>query len=436
MKTVHETFGWAVGYASAHSRRFSVAKVVALIRSASSRVRPFVFVSALIAPLIALSACGGGGEEKATKGGRGNQGPAQVGFVVVQQTSVAQLADLAARVVAFQQSEVRPQVAGIVRRRFFTEGALVRAGQTLYEIDPRLYRAQANEATANLNSARANAEATRVRAERYRPLAEIEAVSRQDYTDAAAQARQAAAAVEQSRAQLETARVNLSFTRVPAPITGRIGRSYFTEGALVTTNQTDPLAVIQRLDPIFVDIQQSAADLLTLRRELASGGVIPASAAVRLRLEDGSDFGQTGSVQFAEVMVNAQTGTVTLRARFPNPQGILLPGMFVRAQFAQAINQRAILVPQQAVKRDPKGLATVFVVGPNDTAVQKTVQADRTQGAFWVVTGGLKPGDKVITQGTANLRPNAKIRPVPANAPQSIQPKPAGNQPSAPAKAG
>ncbi len=321
MKKVNETFEWAGGYASAHSRRFFVAKVASLIRSASSRVRPFLFVPVLIA----LSACGGGGAEKAGGNGRGNQGPAEVGFVVVRQTSVAQTADLAARVVAFQQSEVRPQVAGLIRRRFFTEGALVRAGQTLYEIDPRLYRAQANEATANLNSARANAEATRVRAERFRPLAEIEAVSRQDYTDAAAQARQAAAAVEQSRAQLETARVNLSFTRVPAPITGRIGRSYFTEGALVTTNQADPLAVIQRLDPIFVDIQQSAADLLALRRELASGGVVPASAAVRLRLEDGSDYGQTGTVQFAEVMVNAQTGTVTLRARFPNPQGCCCP---------------------------------------------------------------------------------------------------------------
>ncbi|PZO75718.1 MAG: efflux transporter periplasmic adaptor subunit [Sphingomonas hengshuiensis] len=432
MKKVNETFEWAGGYASAHSRRFFVAKVASLIRSASSRVRPFLFVPVLIA----LSACGGGGAEKAGGNGRGNQGPAEVGFVVVRQTSVAQTADLAARVVAFQQSEVRPQVAGLIRRRFFTEGALVRAGQTLYEIDPRLYRAQANEATANLNSARANAEATRVRAERFRPLAEIEAVSRQDYTDAAAQARQAAAAVEQSRAQLETARVNLSFTRVPAPITGRIGRSYFTEGALVTTNQADPLAVIQRLDPIFVDIQQSAADLLALRRELASGGVVPASAAVRLRLEDGSDYGQTGTVQFAEVMVNAQTGTVTLRARFPNPQGVLLPGMFVRAQFAQAINRRAILVPQQAVKRDPKGQATVFIVGPNDTAVQKVVQADRTQGEFWVVTGGIDPGDRVITQGTANLRPNAKIRAVPATTPQSIRPRPADDQPSAPEKAG
>ncbi|MEP9401268.1 efflux RND transporter periplasmic adaptor subunit [Sphingomonas sp. VNH70] len=386
--------------------------------------------------ILSLAACGGK-DASSEKKGKGDRGPATVGFVVVRPTSVAQTIDLAARVVAYQQSEVRPQVAGIIRRRYFTEGALVRAGQTLYEIDPRLYRAQANEAVANLNSARANAEATRIRAERYRPLAEIEAVSRQDYTDAAAQARQAAAAVEQSRAQLQTAQVNLSFTRVPAPITGRIGRSYFTEGALVTTGQADPLAVIQRLDPIFVDIQQSSADLLALRRSLASGGAVPASAAVRLQLEDGSTYGATGTVQFAEVMVNAQTGTVTLRARFPNPDGVLLPGMFVRASLAQAINTRAMLVPQQAVKRDPKGQATVFVVGPGDTAVQKVIQADRTQGQFWVVTGGLNPGDKVIVQGTANLRPKAKIRPVPANAPQRIAPpQHQGDNASAPAKAG
>jgi len=386
--------------------------------------------------ILSLAACGGK-DASSEKKGKGDRGPATVGFVVVRPTSVAQTIDLAARVVAYQQSEVRPQVAGIIRRRYFTEGALVRAGQTLYEIDPRLYRAQANEAVANLNSARANAEATRIRAERYRPLAEIEAVSRQDYTDAAAQARQAAAAVEQSRAQLQTAQVNLSFTRVPAPITGRIGRSYFTEGALVTTGQADPLAVIHRLDPIFVDIQQSSADLLALRRSLASGGAVPASAAVRLQLEDGSTYGATGTVQFAEVMVNAQTGTVTLRARFPNPDGVLLPGMFVRASLAQAINTRAMLVPQQAVKRDPKGQATVFVVGPGDTAVQKVIQADRTQGQFWVVTGGLNPGDKVIVQGTANLRPKAKIRPVPANAPQRIAPpQQQGDNASAPAKAG
>lgn len=367
---------------------------------------------------MALSACSGGADEQS----RRPPPVPQVGFVVVEQKNVPLVVELTARVAAYQMAEVRPQVSGIIKRRFFTEGALVREGQTLYEIDPRLYRAAANEARANLQSARANAEAMRVRAERFRPLAEAEAVSRQEYTDAAAQARQAAAAVAQGQAQLDTAQINLRFTAVPAPITGRIGRSLFTQGALVTSNQADPLAVIQRLDPIFVDIQQSSADLLALRRSLANGGAAPASASVRLILEDGSTYPQTGTVQFSEVMVNASTGTVTLRASFANPDGLLLPGMFVRARFAQAIDTSAILVPQAALSRTARGVATVFIVGPGNKAVQRTVTAERTQGAFWVVTKGLKAGEKVIVQGLANVKPDAAIRPVPADSPQKVAP--------------
>ncbi|AXJ96820.1 efflux transporter periplasmic adaptor subunit [Sphingomonas sp. FARSPH] len=377
-------------------------------------------VTALAATL-ALSACGDGSAKD--KGARGaNQGPVTVGYVVVQPSDAAMVTELAGRTSAYESSDVRPQVNGIIRRRFFTEGTIVRKGQPLYEIDPRLYRASVNQAQANLLSAQANAEATRIQADRYRPLAQIEAVSKQDYTNAVATARQAAASVAQNRAALETARVNLSFTTVPAPITGRIGRSLYTVGALVSSSQTDPLAQIQRLDPMFVDIQQSAADLLSLRRSLSQGGVIPASAQVRLMLEDGSDYGQTGTVEFAETVVDTQTGTVTLRARFPNPQGLLLPGMFVRARFAQAINTRAFLVPQQAVSRDPKGNATLFVVGPNNKAVQRSITADRTQGTNWVVTAGLNSGDKVIAQGLANVKPNQAIKPVPANAPQTVKP--------------
>lgn len=375
-----------------------------------------------------LSACGSGGSDKDKKA----PPPPQVGYVHVQQKNVPLTVELTGRVAAYQMSEVRPQVSGIIRKRFFTEGSLVRAGQTLYEIDPRLYRASANEARANLASAQANAEATRVRAERYRPLAEAEAVSKQDYTDAAAQARQAAAAVAQGRAQLETAQINLRFTSVPAPISGRIGRSLFTEGALVTSNQADPLTVIQRLDPIFVDIQQSSADLLTLRRSLAKQGTVPSSATVRLLLEDGSEYGQTGTVQFSEVMVNASTGTVTLRARFANPDGLLLPGMFVRARFAQAIDQNALLVPQSAVSRTARGAASVFVVGSNNKAVQRSITVDRTQGQYWVVTQGLKPDDKVIVQGLANVKPDAPIRPVPADSPQRVVPPPPGQGPAGP----
>ena len=385
------------------------------------RVRQMGAVS-LISIALAVSACG----KKDEKAGR-NKGTPDVGYVVVQPTSVPITIELAGRTSAYQSSEVRPQVSGLIRRRLFTEGSIVKQGQTLYEIDPRLYVAATNEARANLASAQANAEATRVKADRYKPLADIQAVAKQDYTDAAAQARQAVAAVGQNRAALETAQINLRFTRVPAPITGRIGRSLFTEGALVTASQTDPLTTIQRLDPMFVDIQQSSADLLALRRSLASGGATPGSAVVRLKLEDGSDYGQTGTVEFAEVMVNQATGTVTLRARFPNPQGILLPGMFVRASITQSVDNNAFLVPQAGVTRDAKGNATVLLVGPNGTAVQRSVVASRVVGQNWVITGGLKPGDKVITEGTGKAKPNEKVKAVPVGTKQNLTPPKQGD---------
>lgn len=386
----------------------------------------------VLASALLLASCGAGNSAGQQGGRSGPSGPPQVGYVVVQPTSVPMTVELAGRVTPYQMSQVRPQVAGIVQRRFFQEGAIVRKGETLYQIDPSLYRASVAQAAANLQNAEATLEAARVRADRYKPLAQMEAVSQQDYTDAVATARQASAQVAQNRAALQTAQINLRFTRVPAPITGRIGRSLFTEGALVTANQADPLAVIERLDPIFVDIQQSSADMLALRRALARDGISPATATVRLKLEDGSDYGATGTVEFTEVIVNQNTGTVTLRARFPNPQNILLPGMFVRAMFAQAIDTQAYLVPQAGVSRDAKGNATVYVVGPGNKAVARTVVAERTIGQNWVVTQGLARGDKVIVQGTANLRPDIDIKPVPANAPQKIEPAKGGSQ----AKAG
>ncbi|PVX28160.1 efflux RND transporter periplasmic adaptor subunit [Sphingomonas pokkalii] len=383
-----------------------------------------VFASALL-----LASCSAGDSAGKQGGRKGASGPPRVGYVVVQPSRVPMTTELAGRVTPFQMSQVRPQVAGIVQQRLFKEGQIVQQGQTLYQIDPSLYRASVAQAEANLQNAQANLEAARTKADRYKPLAQMQAVSQQDYTDAVAQSRQAAAQVAQFRAALQTAQINLRFTRVPAPITGRIGRSLFTEGALVTANQADPLAVIERLDPIFVDIQQSSADLLALRKALARDGIAPVSATVRLKLEDGSDYGATGTVEFTEVIVNESTGTVTLRARFPNTQNILLPGMFVRAQFAQAIDTQAYLVPQAGVSRDPKGNATVYVVGPGNKAVPRTVVADRTIGQNWVVTQGLVPGDKVIVQGTANLRPDIDVKPVPASAPQKIEPPRKGQKP-------
>ena len=380
--------------------------------------------AALFFALTLLASCSGG-DPNGGAGGR-NDGPVQVGFVVIQASSVPIEESLPGRVAAFQISEVRPQVSGVILRRLFSEGTVVRQGQTLYQIDPSIYQAQVAQASANLQSARASAEASRARAERYKPLAEMEAVSKQDYTDALAQSRQANAAIAQNNASLRTAQINLRYTRVPAPISGRIGLSNFTEGALVTANQPEALSTITRLDPVYVDIQQSAADLLSLRRSLSRGGATPTAAQVRLKLPDGSDYGYTGSVQFTEVVVNADTGSVTLRARFPNPQSILLPGMFVTSRFAQAINTTAYLVPQQAVSRDPRGTATIWVIGPGNTAVQRTVVAERTDGANWVVTQGLAAGEKVITQGVGNLREGAKVKPVPASAPQRANAPTAG----------
>jgi membrane fusion protein (multidrug efflux system) len=379
---------------------------------------PLVFAALL------LAACGAAHDPAGRDGhgGRGDRnGPIKVGYVVIQQGSAPLEQQLPGRVSAYQISQVRPQVNGVVLRRLFQEGSFVRQGQTLYQIDPSVYNAQAAQAAANLQSARAQAEAARTLAQRYAPLVKQQAISKQDYTNAVAQARQADASVAQNSAALRSAQINQRFTRVPAPISGRVGVSAVTEGALVTANQPDPMTTITRLDPVYVDIQESAADLLTLRRALGQGGVVPTSAQVRLKLPDGSDYGFTGTVEFSEVVVDQTTGTVTLRARFPNAESLLLPGMFVTAQFAQAVDTSASLVPQQAISRDPQGNATLFVVGPGNRAVQRSVVTSRTMGPYWVVTEGLAPGEKVITQGLANLKDGAPIKPVPASAPEKVK---------------
>ena len=382
-------------------------------------IRPALIVAATTA-LVAAGGCA-----KSSKGADGpNRGPTTVGFVVVQLGSAPLVQDLPGRVTAYQTSDVRPQVNGVIQRRLFREGSIVRQGQTLYQIDASIYQAQAAQAAANLQSARANAEAARTLVSRLRPLVETQAVAKQDYTNAVAQAGVANAAIAQNAAALRSAQVNLRWTRVPAPITGRIGLSAFTEGALVTSGQTQALTTITRLDPVYVDIQQSAADLLALRQALAHGGAMPTIAQVRLKLPNGADYGFTGTVEFSEVVVDPSTGTVTVRARFPNPQAVLLPGMFVTAQFAQAVDTSAFLVPQAGVSRDPKGNATVWVVGPGNKAVQRVVITDRTQGEYWVVTQGLAPGEKVIVQGTANLKDGAPIKPVPASAPERVKAPP------------
>jgi membrane fusion protein, multidrug efflux system len=356
--------------------------------------RPLLLMGALC--VLLLGACA----NKDDQSGR-DRGAPQVGYVTLVEQAVPLTTSLGGRTVAFETSEVRPQVNGLIRRRLFTEGAWVRAGQALYQID-------------------SSPQAAEEKARRFEPLAKMQAIAEQDYTDALAQARVARAAVAQNSAALQTARINLRYTTVSAPISGRIGRSLATPGALVSASQTAPLALIQQTDPIYVDMQQSSAELTTLRQSIASGSVGAGSTKVRLRLEDGSAYGFSGTVQFSDISVNEATGTVTLRARFPNPKGLLLPGMFVTALFDQAVNPTAILVPQPAVQRDFDGTAFVYLVGENNKAARRKIAADRIVGANWVVTAGLKPGDRVITQGVGNLKQGAEIRPVPASDEQRV----------------
>ncbi|MGK2286314.1 efflux RND transporter periplasmic adaptor subunit [Pedomonas sp. V897] len=360
-----------------------------------------------LAPL-ALAALLAGCKEQAMP----TPGTPEVGVVALKTENVTVANELPGRTAAFLVAEVRPQVSGIIQKRLFEEGSMVKAGEPLYQIDPSLYEAARNEAEAQLASARANLAAARARAARYDTLKDSEAVSRQDIDDALAAARQAEAAVKQAEARLATAKINLAYTQVAAPISGRIGRSSVTAGALVTASQANPLAIVQQLDPIYVDITQSSAQLLQLRRSLAKGDVLPASTKLRLKLEDGTDYPLEGKLEFAETIVDENTGTVTLRARFPNPDGVLLPGMFVRVVAPQAVVPNAILAPQQGVTRDAKGDATALVVTSDGKVEQRTITAERAIGDKWLVTSGLKAGDRLIVEGTDKVRAGQPVKPV------------------------
>lgn len=340
------------------------------------------------------------------------RGPVEVGVVTLTAQNVTVSTELPGRTASTMMSEVRPQVAGVIQKRLFTEGSTVRAGQPLYQIDPSLYRASRDEAQAALASAQATAAAAQARATRYRTLGESEAVSAQDRDDVIATARQASAAVQQARATLQTAGINLNFTQVRAPISGRIGRSRFTPGALVTASQAEPLAIIQQLDPIFVDVTQSSAKLLELRRALAAGKALPASATIRLKLDDGSAYPLEGRIEFAEPIVDPDSGTITLRARFPNPDGLLLPGMFVRVVAPQSVVPNGILAPQQGISRDPKGNATALVVSRAGKVERRTVTAAQAIGDKWLITAGLRAGDRLIVEGTDKVQPGDTVRPV------------------------
>ena len=322
----------------------------------------------------------------------------RVSVVTLHAESVPMSSQLPGRVAAYRTAEVRPQVSGIVLKRLFVEGSEVRAGQQLYQINPAPYQASYDSAVAVEASARALAE-------RYKPLVAANAVSKQDYDNAEA-------SYLQARAAVETARINLVYTRVLSPIAGRIGRSMITEGALVTANQATALATVQQLDPVYVDVTQPSATLLRLQRESAAGLLRrdeSGQTRVQLQLEDGSAYAHPGALQFSEVTVDPGTGSVTLRALVPNPERLLLPGMFVREQIQEGVRQGTVLVPQQAVGHDQRGSPSALVVGPDNVVQLRVLQADRAVGDRWVVTAGLAVGDRVIVEGIQFARPGAKV---------------------------
>ncbi len=353
-------------------------------------------------------------------------GPTGVGYVTIGEQAVTLTSELPGRTAAFETSEVRPQVNGLVEARLFTEGDLVRKGQPLYRVDAAPYRAQVANARAALARARAAIASSAALARRYGELVKINAIARQDYENAQTTAAQAQADVAAQQATLGTAQIDLGRTTIRAPITGRIGRSAVTTGALVTSAQAQPLATIQRLDPIYVDIQQASADLLRLRQQVLAGEVArDGNARVQLILENGTAYGPRGTLRFADVTVDPTTGSQIIRAVFPNPDGLLLPGMYVRARLTEGTQQKAMLVPQRAVSRDERGDATVMVVGKGNTAEPRTLQTRRTAGDSWLVTGGLRPGDKVIVEGGMMLRPGMPVRPQRWNPDAKPAPSPA-----------
>jgi membrane fusion protein (multidrug efflux system) len=372
------------------------------------RSRAALSATALAAIALTLAACGQG---KGGAGGMGPGGPTPVGVVIAKTEPVTLTSELNGRTSARLVSEVRPQVGGIIKARLFEEGGYVRAGQALYQIDPATYQAAYNSAIAGLAQAQATATAAKLKAERYKGLVEINAVSKQDNDDAQASAQTAAANIAAQKAAVDNAKINLGWTRVLAPISGRIGKSSVTPGALVTASQATALATVQDLSTIYVDLTQSSAEMLKLQRDLASGQLgRSGSAQVTLKLEDGSTYPVTGRLEFADVTVDPTTGSVGLRATFDNPNGVLLPGMYVRAILGKGVANDAMLVPQQAVSRDAKGAATVMVVGAKGAAEPRVITTSQTIGDKWLVTSGLKPGDQIIVEGLQKVRPGAPVK--------------------------
>lgn len=373
--------------------------------------------------------------------GRSQQPPPapvpEVSTVTVQPQELVLTTELPGRTSPYLVAEIRPQVNGIIQKRLFTEGSDVKVGQVLYQIDPAPFRAALDSARASLAKSEANLPVARLKYERYKGLLAEKAVSQQDYDDREAALKQAEADIEYCKAAVETARINLDYTRVAAPISGRIGKSNVTDGALVTAYQPLALATIQQLDPIYVDVPQCTADLLRLRRRLEANGLHQNGTnqnTIKLMLEDGTTYPLEGALQFRDITVDPSTGSVVLRTVFPNPDGVLLPGMFVQAVVKEGTNARAILIPQQAVSRDPKGNPITLIVDDEGKIQQRRLALDRAIVDKWLVSSGLEPGDRVVVEGMQRVRPGTSVKVIPFEAARKAEAEPSGNMIRQPGK--
>ncbi|AKQ37685.1 multidrug efflux RND transporter periplasmic adaptor subunit AcrA [Salmonella enterica] len=343
---------------------------------------------------------------------QGGQQMPEVGVVTLKTEPLQITTELPGRTIAYRIAEVRPQVSGIILKRNFVEGSDIEAGVSLYQIDPATYQATYDSAKGDLAKAQAAANIAELTVKRYQKLLGTQYISKQEYDQALADAQQATAAVVAAKAAVETARINLAYTKVTSPISGRIGKSSVTEGALVQNGQASALATVQQLDPIYVDVTQSSNDFLRLKQELANGSLKQENgkAKVDLVTSDGIKFPQSGTLEFSDVTVDQSTGSITLRAIFPNPDHTLLPGMFVRARLQEGTKPTALLVPQQGVTRTPRGDATVLVVGADNKVETRQIVASQAIGDKWLVTDGLKAGDRVVVSGLQKVRPGAQVK--------------------------
>jgi membrane fusion protein (multidrug efflux system) len=376
----------------------------------NGRIKRITTIGVLVGGLI-MPGCGS--QQAASK-----PGIPEVAVVTVNSERLVLTTELPGRTSAYRVAEIRPQVNGIVQERLFNEGSDVKAGNILYRIDPAPYQAAYNSAVAALERSEANLPPIRLKAERYRELIALKAISQQDFDNAIAALKQAEADIEYSKAMVESARINLAYTRITAPISGRIGKSNVTVGALATAYQGSAFATIQQLDPIYVDATQSSASLLQLKRNIAAGRVKsdgPDQARVKLFLEDGTPYPQEGTLKFSEVTVDPSTGSLILRMVFPNPKYILLPGMYVRAVVQEGVVDRAIVVPQQGVSRDPKGNPIALIVGGSGKVEQRMITVARAIGDRWLVSEGLNPGDRLVVEGSQKVRPGSSVKVVPFN---------------------